>query len=131
MFRHRKPFAVAIAIAIAFLICGASLALAAQAASANLAAPARAQSQDAPLEAIAQRKFGPALTAAERKLLHAAPMRALAWLGPNDDPDSRANDTADADHWGPERVVRASILSWLASDADASRFVHPSGLGLA
>ena len=129
MSQHRKPVAVAIAIAI--LLCSASLSLAAGASATNLAAPDETQSQRAPLEAMAQRKFGPALTAAERKLLHAAPMRALAWLGPDDDPDSRANDTADAEHWGPERVVRASILIWLASDAEASRFVHPSGLGLA
>jgi len=129
MSRHRKPAAVA--IAIAFLICSASMSLAAGASAANVGALAGSQSPEAPLEAMAQRKFGPALTVAERRLLHAAPMRALAWLGPNDDPDSRANDTADADHWGPERVVRASILSWLASDADASHFVHPSGLGLA
>ncbi len=129
MSQHRKPAAVA--IAIAFLICSASMSLAAGASAANVGALAGSQSPEAPLEAMAQRKFGPALTVAERRLLHAAPMRALAWLGPNDDPDSRANDTADADHWGPERTVRANILSWLASDADASRFVHPSGLGLA
>src|SRR6266852_9948067 len=129
MSRHRKPAAVA--IAIAFLICSASMSLAAGASAANVGALAGSQSPEAPLEAMAQRKFGPALTVAERKLLHAAPMRALAWLGPDDDPDSRANDTADAAHWGPERTVRASILGWLASDPDASRFVHPSGLGLA
>jgi hypothetical protein len=97
----------------------------------NSGGPAGSQSQNSSLEAMAQRKFGPALTAAERKLMHAAPMRALAWLGPDDDPDSRANDTSQAEHWGPERTVRASILIWLAGDADASRFVHPSGLGLA
>ncbi|HYR79865.1 MAG TPA: hypothetical protein VEO55_07655, partial [Candidatus Dormibacteraeota bacterium] len=134
MSQHRKP--VATAIAIAFLIsCAASQSLAAaastEATSANLAAPAGSQSQQAPLEAMAQRKFGPALSAAERKLLHAAPMRALAWLGPDDDPDSPANDTAQAEHWGAERTVRATVLIWLASDAEASRLVHPSGLGLA
>ena len=120
MSRHRKPVAAAIAIAIAILIHSASISLA-----------AGSQNPEAPLETMAQRKFGPALSAAERKLLHAAPMRALAWLGPDDDPDSRANDTAQGEHWGPERTVRAVILIWLASDADASRFVHPSGLGLA
>jgi len=120
MFQHRKPVAVAIAIAI--LTCSASR---------SLAAPDESQTQRAPLEAMAQRKFGPTLSAAERKLIHAAPMRALAWLGRDDDPDSRANDTSQGEHWGPERTVRAEVLSWLASDAEASRFVHPSGLGLA
>ena len=80
---------------------------------------------------MAQQKFGPALSAAERKLLRTAPMRALAWLGPSDDPDNPANDTAHAEQWGPERTVRADIVSWLAGDAAASRFVHPSGLGFA
>src|SRR6202158_138557 len=129
MSHRRKPVAAAIAITI--LICGASMSLAAGASRANSAAPAESQGPAAPLEAMAQRKFGPALTPAERKLLHAAPMRALAWLGPDDDPDSRANNTADAEHWGPERTVRASLIVWLASDLDASHFVHPSGLGLA
>jgi hypothetical protein len=127
MSRHRKSVVAAIAI----LICSASISLAAHASATNSGARTESQSQAAPLEAMAQRKFGPALSAAERKLLHAAPMRALAWLGPDDDPDSRANDTAQGEHWGPERTVRAGILIWLASDAEASRFVHPSGLGLA
>ncbi len=131
MSQHRKLVAAAISIAIAFLICGASLSLAAQASATKSGVIAESQSQQAPLEAMAQRKFGHALSAAERKLTHAAPMRALAWLGPDDDPDSRANDTSQGEHWGPERTVRAEVLSWLASDAEASRFVHPSGLGLA
>jgi hypothetical protein len=131
MSQHRKAVVAAISIAIAFLICSASLSLAAQASPTKSGASAGSQSPSAPLEAMAQRKFGTALSAAERKLLRAAPMRALAWLGPDDDPDSRANDTSQGEHWGPERTVRAEVLSWLASDAEASRFVHPSGLGLA
>jgi hypothetical protein len=110
--------AIVAAIAIAFLFCNSALA-------------AGPQVSDAPLESMAQQKFGPALTAAERKLLRAAPTRALAWLGPNDDPDNPANDTAQAEHWGPERTVRADIVSWLAGDPAASRLVHPSGLGFA
>src|SRR5271168_2614595 len=110
--------AIAAAIAIVFLICNASLA-------------AGADSSDTPLEAMAQTKFGPTLSAAERNLLRAAPMRALVWLGPSDDPDKPANDTAQGEHWGPERTVRADIVTWLASDAAASRLVHPSGLGFA
>src|SRR6266849_1850271 len=99
MFQQGKPIAAAIAMAI--LICSSSLSLAT---GANPANP-RWETKNTPLELTAQRKFGPALTAAERKLLRAASTRALAWLGPNDDPDSPANDTAQAEHWGPERIV--------------------------
>ena len=126
MFRHRNPLVAA--IAIAFLLCAQSPS---RAAALPAAAPDSSESRDSPLETMAQRKFGAALTLAERKLLHAASKRALAWLGPDDDPDSHANDTTLADHWGPERTVRADIISWLASDAEASRLVHPSGLGFA
>ncbi len=129
MFIERK--AIAATIAMAFLLCAPSLSLAAGAHATNSDGFAGSESQNAPLEAMAQKKFGTALTAAERKLLRAAPMRALAWLGPDDDPDSHANDTAQAEHWGPERTVRADIISWLTSEPGASRFVHPSGLGLA
>ncbi|MGC2277245.1 MAG: hypothetical protein WA571_14625, partial [Candidatus Binatus sp.] len=80
---------------------------------------------------MAQRKFGPSLSAAERKLLRAAPLREVPWLGPSDDPDNAANDTAHAENWGAERTVRAELIAWLLSDPDASRFVHPSGLALA
>ena len=80
---------------------------------------------------MAQRKFGASLSAAERKLLHAAPLREVPWLGPSDDPDNAANDTAHAENWGAERSVRAELIAWLLSDPDASRFVHPSGLALA
>ncbi len=80
---------------------------------------------------MAQRKFGASLSAAERKLLRAAPLRDVPWLGPSDDPDNAANDTAHAENWGAERTVRAELIAWLLSDPDASRFVHPSGLALA
>ena len=109
---------------MAFLLCMPSQLLAAMPATTS----ETSVKSDA-LEGMAQTKFGPALTVAERKLLRAAPMRALAWLGPSDDPDNPANDMAQAGHWGPERTVRAEIIAWLAGDTDASRFVHPSGLG--
>ncbi len=125
MDQQRK--AIAAALALALLIFSASLSLAASAPGASSDTSAKSDA----LEGMAQTKFGPALTAAERKLLRAAPMRALAWLGPSDDPDNPANDTAQAVHWGPERIVRAEIIVWLATDADASRVVHPSGLGFA
>ena len=116
--------AIVAAIAMAFMLCLPSTLLAA-------AMPAATSAASDALESMAQQKFGPALTAAERKLLRAAPTRALAWLGPSDDPDNPANDMAQGGHWGPERVVRAEIIAWLVGDAGASRLVHPSGLGFA
>ena len=81
---------------------------------------------------MAQQKFGTAtLTAAERKLMHAAPLRDVPWFGPSDDPDNASNDTAHAENWGSDRTVRAEVVAWLLSDPNASRFVHPSGLALA
>jgi hypothetical protein len=87
--------------------------------------------QGAALEGMAQRKFGPNLSVAERKLIRAAPTRALQWLGPSDDPAAAANDTAHGDKWGPERTVRPEIIAWLATDPIASRLLHPSGLAVA
>lgn len=85
----------------------------------------------AALEMMAQQKFGAALSAAERKLAHSAPLRDVPWVGPSDDPNNAANDTAHAENWGAERTVRAEFIQWLVSDPQASPLVHPSGLGLA
>jgi hypothetical protein len=117
-------------LAIALLVCAAPI-RAALARTETVASPDSVEAKGAALEAMAQRKFGPALSAAERKLIHAAPSRALQWLGPSDDPDSAANDTAHGDKWGPERAIRPEIVVWLATDASASKLVHPSGLGVA
>jgi hypothetical protein len=118
MFIERK---VAIAIAIALLTFGPSQ---------LLAAAETAPNPGATLEAMAQQKFGAALTAAERKLIHFAPMRDVPWVGPSDTPDDPANDAAHADKWPPERVVRADLIEWLLTDPRASQLVHPSGLAL-
>ena len=80
---------------------------------------------------MAQQKFGAALSAAERKLLHAAPRRDVPWFGPSDDPDNATNDTTHAENWGADRTVRAEMVAWLFSDSNVSRLVHPSGLALA
>ncbi len=123
MFIERK--AIAAVIAIALLTFAASPSYAAGADSDGSGSPGAA------LDAMAQQKFGAALTAAERKLLHAAPLRDVPWLGPSDDPDNAANDTAHGENWGAERTVRAEVVAWLLSDPHASQFVHPSGLALA
>ena len=80
---------------------------------------------------MAQQKFGVSISAAERKLLHTAPLRDVPWFGPNDDPDTAANDPAHAESWGADRTVRAEFIVWLLSDPRPSQFIHPSGLALA
>src|SRR5260370_40513704 len=49
----------------------------------------------ATLEQLAHANFGD-LSDAELKLVHAAPQRALLWVGPNNDADSAANDPSNA-----------------------------------
>ena len=88
-------------------------------------------SSEVALNAMAQQKFGASISAAERKLLHAAPMRDVPWFGPSDDTDNATNDAAHGETWGTDRTVRAEVVVWLLSDPNASRFVHPSGLALA
>ena len=100
------------------------------AATAGEAAPG-ASSSEVALNAMAQQKFGASISPAERKLLHAAPLRNVPWFGPNDDPDNPANDAAHGENWGSDRTVRSEFVAWLLSDPQASRFVHPSGLALA
>src|SRR5215469_5990366 len=82
------------------------------------------------LTTMAQARFG-ALTDAELRMLRAAPTRELAWASKIEDPEDPLNDVAKAESWGKERTVRAGLLAWLLSDAEASKLVHPSGVGLA
>jgi hypothetical protein len=79
---------------------------------------------------MAQARFG-VLSDAELKMLRAAPTRQLAWASKSEDPDDPLNDLAKAESWGRERTIRAELLSWLLSDAEASKLVHPSGVGVA
>ncbi len=82
----------------------------------------------ATLTHLAAQRFG-TLSLAEQRLLDAAPHREFRWLGPNNDDQSPLNDSAQGAKWGPERSVRHELLRWLIVDPDASRLVHPSGLG--
>ena len=82
------------------------------------------------LRELATAKFGK-LSEAEQRLIEGAPSRELAWAGPSADPDDPSNDSARGDKWGSERTIRAALLSWLSTDPDAARYVHPSGLGIA
>jgi hypothetical protein len=125
MFTGRKI--VTAAIAITMLTLAASPLFAAE----RNGADSEAANPGVTLEMMAQQKFGGALSAAESKLLQAAPMRDVPWFGPSDDPDNATNDPAHAESWGRERTVRAEMVAWLLSDPNVSRFVHPSGLALA
>ncbi len=64
-------------------------------------------------------------------MLRAAPTRQLAWASKIEDPDDPVNDPAKAETWGRERTIRAELLAWLLSDPEASKLVHPSGVGIA
>ena len=79
---------------------------------------------------MAEERFG-TLTDAELRMLRAAPTRKLAWASKSEDPEDPLNDVSKAETWGKERTVRAELLVWLLSDAEASKLVHPSGVGLA
>src|SRR5690242_19741495 len=82
------------------------------------------------LERSARASFGE-LTQAEIGLVRNAPYRKLEWSSPSSDPDNPINDPSKAEGWGKERTIRAEIISWLLTDAQASRLVHPSGDGIA
>ncbi len=127
MFIERKAIAAAVAIVLLMFVASVSFAAEAPRDDSDTAGP----SPGATLELMAQQKFGTALTPAERKLMHAAPLRDVPWFGPSDDPDNATNDTAHGDKWGAERTVRAEVVAWLLGDAQASQYIHPSGLALA
>jgi hypothetical protein len=82
----------------------------------------------AALELLARARFGD-LSEAEMKLVHAAPRRALLWVGPNSDADSPDNDPTHAAKWPLTRAIRAAFIVWLAADPQARAYVHPSGVG--
>jgi hypothetical protein len=83
----------------------------------------------AALEQLARSNFGD-LNEAELKLVHAAPQRALLWVGPNNDASSPANDPSNAAEWTSGRTIRAPLLRWLAADPQARPYIHPSGIGI-
>jgi hypothetical protein len=82
------------------------------------------------LERLARDRFGD-LTQAELVMVRTAPSRDLAWVSPVKDPDATVNDPSKAETWGPERTIRSSLIVWILTDSQASKLVHPSGLGVA
>src|SRR5258708_1314395 len=79
------------------------------------------------LVALARARFGD-MSAAEKKLLEAAPKGDLAVCGPNDKWDDSANDPAKAGEWSADREVRAELIRWLCVDRAARERVDPKGI---
>ncbi len=65
------------------------------------------------------------LTSAEEKLLEAATTGDFASLQTG---DAQQDDPAQAEHWGPERTIRAALLFWLYTDPDAAKRVAAKGI---
>jgi len=82
------------------------------------------------LEALAHARFtDPPLTAAEIKLVRAAPKGEFAVCGPNMDNDDPQNDPSKADtDWNEDRHIRAALIRWLCVDAQAKELVDPKGV---
>ncbi len=120
------------AIAVAIAIFATTLALAAPASS-----PPTPQAQSDPralasaaLERMARATFGE-LGAAELRFVRHAPYRELAWSSPSSDLDNPVNDPSKGASWGKERTIRADLVRWILTDPVASKYVHPSGIGIA
>jgi hypothetical protein len=71
------------------------------------------------------------LTAAEFQFVRHAPYRDLAWSSTSSDPDNPLNDTSKGKTWGKDRTIRADIVRWILTDPNASKYVDPSGIGIA
>lgn len=82
------------------------------------------------LRQLASRKFhSPSLTGAEEKLLSAAVIGEIAWLGPSKDKFDKTNDPAHAATW-QDRTIRADLIRWLCIDSEAGKYLSPTGVGL-
>jgi hypothetical protein len=82
------------------------------------------------LQTHAADRFDP-LSDAERKLLAALPAGLDANCGPDGLAwDAPENDPARADTWGSGRAIRATLLVWLCTDAEATEKVHHQGIRL-
>src|SRR5215469_1592021 len=81
------------------------------------------------IEQLVRARFGN-LSAAELKLVRAAPNGEIAYCGPSHDDNDPHNDPGKADQWGPERQIRAELIRWLCLDrrardrVDQGIFVH-------
>jgi hypothetical protein len=86
------------------------------------------QDQINELERLARARF-PDLTAAEIKLVRAAPAGEFAVCGPNMNWDDPANDPSKADtDWKEDRTIRAELIRWICVDSRAKELVDPRGI---
>lgn len=85
------------------------------------------RTQNTDLEALARAHFTK-LTAAETKLLRAAPKGDFAVCGPNMNDDDPANDPSKAEKWGTDRQIRANLIRWLCVDRQAKELADPKGI---
>ena len=69
---------------------------------------------------------------AELQFVRHAPYRDLAWSSPSDDPDNAAQRSRQGRVSGA-RIARFApiIVRWILTDPAASKYVHPSGIGIA
>ncbi len=89
--------------------------------------PDKDRTQNTDLEGLARARFTE-LTAAEIKLLQAAPKGEVAVCGPNSKNDDPANDPSRAEEWGEDRQVRGGLIRWLCVDRQAKELVDPKGI---
>ena len=89
--------------------------------------PDTGRTQNTDLETLARARFTE-LSAAEIKLLQAAPKGEVAVCGPNRNNDDPANDPSKAKKWGEERQIRADLIRWLCVDRAAKELVDPKGI---
>jgi hypothetical protein len=82
---------------------------------------------DVTLESLARARFDN-LTAAEIKLLQAAPKGELAVCGASGRNDDPLNDPAKAEEWQAERHIRAELIRWICVDRRAKELVDPGGV---
>jgi hypothetical protein len=88
--------------------------------------PVSSEEKERELLRLARDRF-PNLSDAELKLLAAAPTGELAYCGPEDLAHAH-NDPKHADAWANDREIRADLIRWLCTNADASERVDPRGI---
>jgi hypothetical protein len=79
------------------------------------------------LEQLVRARFS-TLSAAELKLVRAAPNGEIAYCGPSHDENDPRNAPGKADQWGPERQIRAEVIRWVCVDKRARDLVDPMGI---
>jgi hypothetical protein len=80
------------------------------------------------LEGILPEKFRGNLSEAEKRLLRAAPEGDWAVCGKNSEDGDASNDPSLLQGWGFDRTIRAELLRWLCTDADASKKTDLRGI---